>query len=87
MGYTSFQHCQTNSNGQFLVGGKLGNYVHSKRAICRFDRGQIFDRYLILVKSEVSQKTTCRKSFDRSAYNNANIRAATDQLKKVPSKV
>ena len=67
------------------TGGKLGFFVCSKRAICRFDRSQIFDRYLISVMSEAPRVCTCRKSFETGTYQNTKKRVRSNQPTKVIS--
>ncbi|PHS14021.1 MAG: hypothetical protein COA78_06485 [Blastopirellula sp.] len=59
---------------------------NSKRVNCRFDCGQIFDRYLILVKSVSANDFTYPKSFETGSYDNTKNRPTTNQPTKAFSK-
>ncbi|PHS16485.1 MAG: hypothetical protein COA78_03930 [Blastopirellula sp.] len=78
MWHPGFQNWQTGNRGQFLPGGKLVLFVHSKRVIFRFIHGRIFVQWINLGRIALPKILTFRKSFETGSYSNTKNRPANN---------
>ena len=78
MGHPGFRHWQTSNSNPVLPGGKLGLFVHAKRANCTFIHGCIFVQWTNFGRVTVPKTLTFSKSFETGTYNNRKNTSATN---------